>query len=300
MKAEITALAERAFTPDDALAFPLEEATTAEIVREALAEDRAMEDVTSIATVPDDRTARAELVARRGGMICGGALAVETFRQCDPSLAIRVDIADGRSVERGAAVLRVTGRARSILAGERVALNFMQRLSGIATVTAQYVHAVRDTGARILDTRKTTPGRRALEKYAVRCGGGLNHRRDLAQAVLIKDNHLAALGGNIQLAVERARALAPPGTPIEVECDALEQVADAVRAGADIIMLDNMGLHDMREAVRTVDGRAVTEASGGVNLQTVCGIAETGVDWISVGSLTHSAPSLDLALDFET
>jgi len=300
MRAEITALAERAFTPDDALAFPMDEVTIAQMVREALAEDRVTEDITSIATVPVDRSARAELVARRPGVICGGALAVETFRQCDPALTIRVDVPDGRAVERGAVVLRVTGSARAILAGERVALNFMQRLSGIATLTAQYVHAVRDSGARILDTRKTTPGRRALEKYAVRCGGGLNHRYDLASAVLIKDNHLAALGGNIQLAVERARALAPAGMPIEVECDQLEQVADAARAGADIILLDNMGLHDMREAVRMVDGRAVTEASGGVNLQTVCGIAETGVDWISVGALTHSAPALDLALDFET
>ena len=300
MRAEITALAERAFTPDDALAFPMDEAAIAQMVREALAEDRVSEDITSIATVPVDRSARAELVARRPGVICGGALAVETFRQCDPALTIRVDVPDGRAVERGATVLRVTGSARAILGAERVALNFMQRLSGIATLAAQYVHAVRDSGARILDTRKTTPGRRALEKYAVRCGGGLNHRYDLASAVLIKDNHLAALGGNIQLAVERARALAPAGMPIEVECDELEQVADAARAGADIILLDNMGLHDMREAVRMVDGRAVTEASGGVNLQTVCGIAETGVDWISVGALTHSAPSLDLALDFET
>lgn len=300
MRAEITALAERAFTPEDALAFPLDEAAVAEIVRDALAEDRVADDITSIATVPADRSARAALVARRPGVVCGTALAVEAFRQCDPALSIRVDIADGRAVERGATVLRITGSARAILAAERVALNFMQRLSGIATLTAQYVYAVRDSGARILDTRKTTPGRRALEKYAVRCGGGLNHRSDLAEAVLIKDNHLAALGGNIQLAVERARALASAGTPIEVECDELAQVADAVRAGADIVMLDNMGLQDMREAVKAVDGRAVTEASGGVNLQTVCGIAETGVDWISVGALTHSAPSLDLALDFET
>jgi nicotinate-nucleotide pyrophosphorylase (carboxylating) len=299
MRREITTLAERAFTPQGELTFPLDAAATAALVREALAEDRATDDVTSIATVPDDRSARAVMVARRPGVVCGSALAVETFRQCDPSLTIRVDTPDGRSVDRGAAVMHVTGRARAILAGERVALNFMQRLSGIATLTAQYVHAVRDTGAHILDTRKTTPGRRALEKYAVRCGGGLNHRHDLAGAVLIKDNHIAALGGNLQLAVERARAIAPAGTPVEVECDDVEQVEQAVRAGADIIMLDNMGLHDMRAAVRIVDGRAVTEASGGVNLQTVCGIAQTGVDWISVGSLTHSAPSLDLALDFE-
>jgi nicotinate-nucleotide pyrophosphorylase (carboxylating) len=178
-------------------------------------------------------------------------------------------------------------------------LNFLQRLSGIATLTAQYVNAVRGTPARILDTRKTTPGWRRLEKYAVRCGGGMNHRNDLAQAILIKDNHIAALDGNVRLAIERVRSAAVAGMRIEVECQNLDQVSAALKAGADIIMLDNMGLHDMREAVLLVGGRAVLEASGGVNLQTVRGIAETGVDWISIGSLTHSAPALDLALDFD-
>lgn len=185
-----------------------------------------------------------------------------------------------------------------MLSAERVALNFLQRLSGIASLTAQFVAAVEGTGARILDTRKTTPGWRKLEKYAVRAGGGFNHRLDLSSAVLIKDNHLSALDGDISMAVQRARELAP-NVKIEVECDNLDQVAKALEASADIIMLDNMSLDDMRAAVRLVRKRAILEASGGVNLTTVRGIAETGVDWISVGALTHSAPAMDLALDFD-
>jgi nicotinate-nucleotide pyrophosphorylase (carboxylating) len=196
-------------------------------------------------------------------------------------------------------VLYVTGHARALLSAERVALNFLQRLSGIASLTAKYVACVAGTGASILDTRKTTPGWRALEKYAVRAGGGVNHRMHLASAVLIKDNHLAALDGDVAVAVSRARELAPAGVRVEVECDRLEQVQAALDAGADIILLDNMSLDLMRECVALVNGRATTEASGGVNLQTVRGIAETGVDWISVGALTHSAPSMDLGLDFE-
>jgi nicotinate-nucleotide pyrophosphorylase (carboxylating) len=175
----------------------------------------------------------------------------------------------------------------------------MQRLSGIATLTARYVDLVKGTKAKILDTRKTTPGWRLLEKYAVRAGGGTNHRLNLSAAVLIKDNHLAAVDGDVALAVRRARDLAPPGTMIEVECDRIEQVGAAVAANADIIMFDNMAPEQMAECVRLVAGRAVTEASGGVNLQTVRDIALAGVDWISVGALTHSAPALDLALDFE-
>jgi nicotinate-nucleotide pyrophosphorylase (carboxylating) len=232
--------------------------------------------------------------------VCGTPLAIEAFRQRDPDIVIRQDVQDGQAIERGVTILFLNGTARGLLSAERVALNFMQRLSGIATLTAQYVNAVRGTQARILDTRKTTPGWRRLEKYAVRCGGGMNHRNDLAQAVLIKDNHIAALDGNVRLAIERARTAVPTaGMRIEVECQNLDQVSVALKAGADIIMLDNMGLHDMREAVILVGGRAVVEASGGVNLQTVRGIAETGVDWISIGSLTHSPPALDLALDFD-
>jgi len=186
-----------------------------------------------------------------------------------------------------------------LLSAERVALNYMQRLSGIATLTARYVDAVRGTKAKILDTRKTTPGWRMLEKYAVRAGGGTNHRMDLSTGVLIKDNHLAALDGDVAKAVSRSRALAPKGVPIEVECDSIEQVDRAAAAGADVILLDNMSLEDMAECVRLVNGRAILEASGGVTLGSVRRIAETGVDWISVGALTHSAPSMDLALDFE-
>jgi nicotinate-nucleotide pyrophosphorylase (carboxylating) len=196
-------------------------------------------------------------------------------------------------------VLFVTGHARGLLSAERVALNYMQRLSGIATLTSRYVDAVKGTNAKILDTRKTTPGWRALEKYAVRAGGGTNHRMDLSTGVLIKDNHLQALDGDVGKAVRRARELAPKGIKIEVECDRLEQVQRAADAGADIILLDNMSLATLAECVRVVNGRAILEASGGVTLATVRAIAETGIDWISIGALTHSAPSMDLALDFE-
>ena len=292
-------LAEFAFSPEERLQFPLDAAHRARIVHAALEEDAADADVTTNATIDPERTSRASLVARRAGVVCGTLLAIEAFRQRDPSVSIREDSHDAREIDRGDTILLLNGNARGILGAERVALNFMQRLSGIATLTAQYVHAVRGTGARILDTRKTTPGWRRLERYAVRCGGGMSHRNDLEQAILIKDNHIAALDNDVTLAVTRARAVALPGTRVEVECDDIDQVGVAVDAGADIIMLDNMGLQDMRDAVRLVAGRAVIEASGGVNLQTVCGIAETGVNWISVGSLTHSAPALDLALDFE-
>jgi nicotinate-nucleotide pyrophosphorylase (carboxylating) len=179
-----------------------------------------------------------------------------------------------------------------------VALNYLQRLSGIATLTHEFVDAIAGTKAKILDTRKTTPGWRRLEKYAVRAGGGMNHRMDLGDAILIKDNHLAALDGDVQAAVNRAREVAP-GKSIEVECDNIDQVRGAVEAGADIILLDNMSISKLREAVALIDGRAVAEASGGVRLDTVRAIAETGVDWISVGALTHSPKALDLGLDFE-
>jgi nicotinate-nucleotide pyrophosphorylase (carboxylating) len=232
-------------------------------------------------------------------VVAGIPLAVEAFCQLDPKVTIRIDAEDGTRVERGTSVLFLSGHARALLSAERVALNFMQRLSGIASLTRRFVDAVQGTGARILDTRKTLPGWRALEKYAVRAGGGVNHRFDLGAAVLIKDNHLAAVDGDIGIAVRRSRDLAPPGTKIEVECDRIEQVRAALDAGADIIMLDNMPPALMRECVEMVGGRAILEASGGINLDTVRAVAETGVNWISVGALTHSAPALDLALDFE-
>jgi nicotinate-nucleotide pyrophosphorylase (carboxylating) len=233
------------------------------------------------------------------GVVSGLPLACEAFEQLDPAVTIRIERADGSLIRPETPVLFLSGHARGLLSAERVALNFVQRLSGISTLTARYVAAVAGTGAQILDTRKTTPLWRRLEKYAVRAGGGLNHRMDLSAAVLIKDNHLAAVDGDINLAVKRARSVAPAGIKVEVECDNLDQVRAALDAGADVILLDNMGLLDLREAVKLVDGRAVTEASGGVNLETVRQIAETGVNWISVGALTHSAPALDLGLDFD-
>ena len=236
---------------------------------------------------------------RQTGVVAGLALASEAFQQLDKAVTIRIEHEDGSRVTPQVPVMFLSGHARGLLSAERVALNFVQRLSGVATLTARYVEAIAGTGAHILDTRKTTPGWRRLEKYAVRCGGGLNHRFYLSSGVLIKDNHLAAADGDVALAVKRARAVAPEGIKIEVECDRLDQVRVAVDAGVDIIMLDNMGLADLREAVKLVDGRAVTEASGGVKLDTVRSIAETGVNWISVGALTHSAPALDLALDFD-
>lgn len=292
-------LAARGFAPAGVLRFPYSRLMTASMVREALAEDCADNDITGLATVLSDRRTRCAIIARQAGVIAGIALARESFKQRDTHASVRNPVKDGQAVSAGTPVMFVTGHARGLLSAERVALNFMQRLSGVATLTAGFVKAVQGTGARILDTRKTTPGWRRLEKYAVRAGGGLNHRMDLASAVLIKDNHLVAVNGDVALAVKRAREIAPRNTPVEVECDRIDQVKAAVEAGADVIMLDNMSTSDLRKSVALVDGRAVTEASGGVNLRTVCGIAETGVDWISVGALTHSARAMDLALDFE-
>jgi nicotinate-nucleotide pyrophosphorylase (carboxylating) len=281
------------------LRFPYHQDELRNLVRSALDEDEAFNDLTTIATVVSDRHARGQLVARGEGVICGVPLAVEAFRQLDPKVTIRVDLEDGARVRKGSNILYLSGHARALLGAERVALNYMQRLSGIATLTARYVEAVKGTNAKILDTRKTTPGWRLLEKYAVRAGGGRNHRLNLAAAVLIKDNHLAAVDGDVSLAVRRARDLAPAGTKIEVECDRIEQVQAAVEANADIVMFDNMSPEEMARCVELVAGRAITEASGRVRLENVRAIAEAGVDWISVGSLTHSAPALDLALDFE-
>ena len=281
------------------LRFPYHQNDLRNLVRAALDEDEAFNDLTTIATVVSDRHARGQLVARGEGVICGVPLAVEAFRQLDPKVTIRVDLEDGARVRKGSNVLYLSGHARALLGAERVALNYMQRLSGIASLTAKYVDAVKGTKAKILDTRKTTPGWRLLEKYAVRAGGGTNHRLNLSAAVLIKDNHLAAVDGDVALAVRRARDLAPVGTKIEVECDRMEQVQAAVEANADIVMFDNMQPDEMARCVQLVAGRAITEASGRVRLENVRAIAEAGVDWISVGSLAHSAPALDLALDFE-
>ncbi|HEY8851763.1 MAG TPA: carboxylating nicotinate-nucleotide diphosphorylase [Gemmatimonadaceae bacterium] len=292
-------LAAHGFFWEEGLHFPLTAKETRAIVAAALEEDDTKHDITTAATVLSDRRARCRLVARQPGVIAGLPLAREAFEQLDKAVTVRIDHDDGSRVGPATPVMFLSGHARGLLSAERVALNFVQHLSGIASLTARYVEAVAGTRAHILDTRKTTPGLRRLEKYAVRAGGGLNHRMDLSSAVLIKDNHLAAVDGDIRAAIKRARALASSGIKVEVECDTLDQVKTAIDAEADVIMLDNMSLVDLREAVKLVDGSAVTEASGGVTLETVRRIAETGVDWISIGALTHSAPALDLALDFD-
>lgn len=281
------------------LQFPLTESELKHRVRAALDEDQAFSDVSTLATVVSTRHVRSQLVARREGVIAGVALAVEAFRQLDSGVTIRIEAEDGMRVQKGAVILHLTGHARGMLSAERTALNFMQHLSGVATLTSAYVALVKGTAAQIVDTRKTTPGWRTLEKYAVRAGGGKNHRMDLRSAVLIKDNHLSAIGGDVAAAVTRARALAMKDTPIQVECDSLDQVNQSIAAGADWILLDNMSVDMLREAVARCQGKAITEASGGVTLESVRRIAETGVNRISVGALTHSAPALDLALDFE-
>jgi nicotinate-nucleotide pyrophosphorylase (carboxylating) len=292
-------LAAHGFFWEEGLHFPLTKKETTAIVSAALLEDDTRHDITTAATVLSNRRARCRLVARQTGVIAGLALACEAFEQLDPAVTIRIEHDDATRVDPGTPVMFLSGHARGLLSAERVALNFVQHLSGIATLTARYVEAITGTGAHILDTRKTTPLLRRLEKYAVRAGGGLNHRMDLSAAVLIKDNHLAAVDGDIGLAVTRARAVGPAGVKVEVECDTLDQVRAAIDAGADVIMLDNMQLVELRQAVQLVDCHAVTEASGGVTLDTVRLIAQTGVDWISVGALTHSVPALDLALDFD-
>ena len=285
--------------PDEGPHFPLSLHEVAQVVRQALDEDEAFNDVTTIATVVSDRRARGVVAARESGVVCGTALAVEAFAQLDSHASFRIDAPDGTRVEGPAPVAFISGKARALLSAERVALNFMQRLSGVASLTRLFVDAIEGLPAEIYDTRKTTPGWRRLEKYAVRCGGGMNHRSTLAAQVLIKDNHLASLDGDVALAIRRSRALAPAGTLVEVECDRLEQVRLALDAGADIILLDNMTVSMLAECVRHVNGAAITEASGGVSLDTARAIAETGVNRISVGALTHSAPAMDLGLDFD-
>lgn len=265
-----------------------------ELIDRALHEDLGSGDVTSQAVVPADALARARIEQKAPGVIAGLAAAESVFRRVDPELRWHARVAEGEWRE-GGLVAEIAGRARSILAGERVALNFLGRLSGVATLTARYVRAIDGTGARILDTRKTTPGMRALEKQAVLAGGGHNHRAGLYDAMLVKENH-SALGGGVGEATRNAMAAAPEGMLVRIECATLDEVDEALEAGANSILLDNMTPDEMREAVSRTKGRADTEASGGVNLDAVRAIAETGVDWISVGALTHSVPALDLSL----
>jgi nicotinate-nucleotide pyrophosphorylase (carboxylating) len=271
-------------------------------VQLALAEDIGSGDVTTLATVPETTNAVAVMRAREPLVVAGLAFAEQAFRELSAEAQISNSVRDDERLAAGGSLLTISGPAQALLGAERVALNFVQRLSGVATLTSQFVEAVKDTACRILDTRKTTPGWRRFEKYAVTCGGGQNHRLGLFDMVLIKDNHLAALKHEkpnpIAAAVQRARTRYP-GLKIEVEADTLEQVEQALAAGADLILLDNMNPVQLRLAVQKCKGRARTEASGGVTLAGVRAIAETGVDFISVGALTHSARAVDIGLDFE-
>ncbi len=268
------------------------------LVEAALLEDLRSGDLTTEALIPADARGVALLNFRAEGIVCGMPLAELAFKALDPDAKIETLIGDGSHARSGSTVMRVQANARALLSAERVALNFAQRLSAIATLTAQYVALTDGTRAQIADTRKTTPGLRLAEKYAVRMGGGANHRYALDDMILIKDNHIALCGG-IGNAVEKARARVGHAVKIEVECDNLKQVEEAVAARADIILLDNMSLQQLRDAVALIDNIALSEASGGVNLDTVAGIAQTGVDLISVGALTHGVRSLDIGLDIE-
>ncbi|HEY1358837.1 MAG TPA: carboxylating nicotinate-nucleotide diphosphorylase [Thermoleophilaceae bacterium] len=267
-----------------------------DLIERALAEDVGAGDVTAASVVPADARADATIEQREPGVIAGLEPAARVFAKLDPDLTFEPLVPEGEWREPGE-IVRIEGSARPILTGERVALNFLGRLSGVATLAARYVAAVEGTGAKILDTRKTTPGLRRLEKEAVRLGGATNHRSGLHDAILIKENHSATAGG-VGEATRRALAGAPDGIPVEVECATLAEVEEALAAGADRILLDNMTPAELRRAVEVVDGRALLEASGGVTLETVREIAETGVDFVSVGALTHSAPALDLSLMF--
>jgi nicotinate-nucleotide pyrophosphorylase (carboxylating) len=276
---------------------PLPEVVVAPVVRAALAEDLGRAgDVTAQACVPADAVLTAVFAARREGTVAGLDCARLAVLELDPRATVALLAADGETVNPGAPLARVQANARALLSAERTALNLLGRLSGVATLTRVYVEAVAGTHARIADTRKTTPGLRALEKYAVRCGGGVNHRFGLDDAILIKDNHIAACG-SVGEAVRRAKAFAGHLMKVEVEVDSLDQLDEALAQGPDVVMLDNFSLVDLAEAVRRAKGLTVLEASGGVNLQTVRAIAQTGVDVISVGALTHSAAVLDIGLD---
>lgn len=266
------------------------------VVRVALDEDAPFGDVTSQAFIGEEVTARAELVAREPGVLAGAGVFATAMTLLDPRVTVQVLVADATAFSAGAVLARVEGRARSVLLAERVALNLVQRMSAIATQTAAYVAAVEGTHARVVDTRKTTPGLRALERHAVRCGGGHNHRYSLSDAVMAKDNHLALLP-DVTAAIRAARQRLPHTTHIEVEVDRLDQIEAVLAGEVDTIMLDNFSLEDLRAGVLQVARRAIVEASGGVTLETIGDIARTGVDVISVGALTHSVRSLDLGLD---
>jgi len=275
----------------------LTDAAIENVVFAALEEDAPWGDVTSELFVPVDAVATAELNAREPGVLSGAAVIVATFAAVSADVSVELMLEDGDRFEAGDVIAVISGPARAVLRGERVALNLAQRMSGIATLTAQYVALVAGTSAHVVDTRKTTPGLRALERHAVRCGGGYNHRFSLSDAVLAKDNHLALQAGSITDVILAARAQLGHTTHLEVEVDRLDQIEPVLAGGVDTIMLDNFSLDDLRTGVAQVAGRAKVEASGGVNLTTIADIAATGVDLISVGALTHSVRSLDLGLD---
>jgi len=272
------------------------------IIDGALAEDLAWGDLTTDSLVDPSQTGVGRIVAKEDGVLAGIEVAALAFTHADPTLEVEIGVADGCRLTPRTTLATVRGHVASILRAERVSLNFVQRMSGIATATASYVAATAGTAARIVDTRKTTPGLRVLEKYAVRVGGGVNHRFCLSDGVLIKDNHLAALrarGRGFREAVALARARVPHMVKIEVEVESLAEVREALEAGADVILLDNMSPEEMRRSVDLIGGRAMTEASGGITLATVRAVAESGVDLISVGALTHSPRALDISLDLE-
>jgi nicotinate-nucleotide pyrophosphorylase (carboxylating) len=281
----------------DAFLSPLEiEAAVARALNEDLGRAG---DITSIATVPEDAPGRALLNAREAGVIAGLPLVAAAFRKLSPDVAIDAQARDGAKIGAGARLMTIAGNARAILGAERVALNFLGHLSGIATATAAFAVRIAHTKARVICTRKTTPGLRALEKYAVRCGGGYNHRFGLDDAMLIKDNHIAVAGG-IAAVLKRAKAAAGHLVKIEIEVDSLDQLRQVLDAGgADVVLIDNFDLDSMRKAVAMVAGRLVIEASGGITLDTAAAIAETGVDYLSSGALTHSVKNLDVGLDIE-
>ncbi|MCU0492030.1 MAG: carboxylating nicotinate-nucleotide diphosphorylase [Chloroflexaceae bacterium] len=271
-----------------------------EVVERALREDIGTGDLTTLAVIPASAQASGLIVMKEPGVVAGLPVLAAVFAAVDPTLAVHVQVAEGSHVEKGTVVAEIVGSARSLLTGERVALNLLQRMCGIATLTARYVEAVRGTKARILDTRKTTPGLRALEKYAVRMGGGTNHRFALYDGVMLKDNHLellAAHGISAAEALRQAKAAVGPMVRVEIEVETVAAAAAVAAAGADMILLDNMPPAQLREAVQAVAGRALLEASGGITLDTVRAVAESGVDFISVGALTHSARALDISLD---
>jgi nicotinate-nucleotide pyrophosphorylase (carboxylating) len=268
------------------------------IIENALLEDIHTGDITTLAVAPECKKISGRLVAKEPMILCGVSVAARVFHFLDQSIDFKSNRTDGSVLETGDIIAKITGEASLLLQGERVALNLLQRMCGIATTTSQFVGAIKGTKAKVVDTRKTTPGLRQLEKYAVRIGGGRNHRTGLYDGVLIKENHITAAGG-ISVAIQKAREYIPHTMKIEVETETLIQVQEALEAGADIIMLDNMNTKTMRTAVNLIAGRALVEASGGVNLDTIRSIAETGVDLISVGALTHSARAMDISMLME-